>query len=94
MIQARVRDLVHRDNKRAIFRRDLRRIIPFQIRCRTVPNINSFPERIVTGVESASVQVELVGKDEFIIFAVKTAASLCLFGGIRVDELGELEPAL
>jgi hypothetical protein len=63
-------------------------IIPLNIQGRPVVEIHGFPKWIVARVESAAIDVELIGEYEVIFVAVKTGTRVGAFGGILVYSKG------
>jgi hypothetical protein len=59
-------DVFECDDEGAVARRHLAGVVPFEIGGSPVPEIDGFPERIVTWEESPIGSVEFIGEDEFV----------------------------
>jgi hypothetical protein len=57
----------------------------------TVPELRSFPEEIIAGIERPAVLIELVGEDELVFFTVETNTRLCFFGSVTIYRVWKLE---
>ena len=65
-------------------------VIPLEVTGLPVVEVGSFPVWIVTGVETSTLLVELVGKDELEFCAVvERGLGHCRFWGVWVDESSE-----
>ena len=66
-------------------------VIPLNVHCRPVVEIHGFPEWIVARVESAAINVELIGEHEVIFVAIKTGTRVGVVWGIFVYSKGNFK---
>ena len=67
---------------------DLTGLVPLNISSSPIPEIDCFPEGVISSKERTAIGIELIGKYEDVVLIVETSA---FFGRIRclgVDELG------
>ena len=83
--------VLHLDPESTISGGDLPRVIPFQVFRGPVPQVDSFPEGVISRVKGAVVDVELVREDENVFLSIPSSPCLGVVGGVAVDHIGHLE---
>lgn len=91
-----IQDLLHRDDQLSVLRRDLGRVVPFEVDCGPVVEVDRLPERVVTGVERPAILVELVAEHKAVRLAIRACpragvrGCICVDEGREVGQLGDL----